>query len=203
MKIDLIFYFENAAVGIIYLKEWPIPFISLLRRYEKGINNEILKELANKCKWLIEDREKTNYFINNYGYENGNIAINNNDWMKFAEVYIQQSKGLTSKQILEHDNNYEELVKCSDTEFVDMFFYLLLEYPEKIPETQLFLIAKNLCDRGVSYAYAYTSMFYYVGIGVKKSKNKAKEYMKKAEALNVINDGIECFSLFDQKQKSI
>jgi len=186
MKIDFIFYSDNYAVGVFYTDKLLIPGIALLRKYSTHVSSEILKDLQSRCHYLINNKKITDYLKNKY---NVGDPVDESDWELLAKIFIMFYPKQNLLAYVSGDDNFEELAKCSDTEFATALFSVLLEDnlddEFKIPKNQKFLVAKVLAERGVDVGYIYVASCYYSGSFVNKDKALALKYFEEAEKLGI------------------
>ena len=65
MKIDIIIYSKHTAVGVVLITALEFCGIAYIQEFSNKIDNEILKQLENKCRWIIEDSKTAEYLKNN------------------------------------------------------------------------------------------------------------------------------------------
>ena len=120
MKIDIIIYSKNTAVGVVLLKALEICAVAYIQEFEKSIDKEILEQLNHKCRWMIEDSKVVEHLKNNY--ESGD-PIEIDDFTKYVmRLYKICCFGIPVNDVIEHDDNYAELAKYSDTGFVFVLY---------------------------------------------------------------------------------
>lgn len=183
MKIDFIFYSDDSDIGVVCTEKLVVPIIALLRKYPDRINSEILKDLESRCRYLLNNKKMTDYFIEKYVVGD---TIEESDYCLIAKplmVLYPQKKDLFS--YICGDDNFEELAKCSDTDFVSWLLFFMVDDDNaekfKIPGEQIFLVAKELAERGDSAGFIYIASVYYE----RGDKALAFKYFYEAEKLGI------------------
>ena len=206
MKIDIIIYSKHTAVGVVLITALEFCGIAYIQEFSNKIDNEILKQLENKCRWIIEDSKTAEYLKNNY--ESG-CFLKLDDFNKYICVLYKKFywSRVHKKELIEHDNNYAELAKYSDTDFIIILQELLFKKEENLKKRitnedlakQRINIAKILCERKSIYGFCYLSIYYNIGYGTKKSNKMALDCINKAKEIGF--DISDWLSFFDNEIK--
>ncbi len=183
MKIDFIFYSDDYAVGVVYTEKLLAPGIALLRKYPNCINSEVLEDLKSRCRFLLNDKKMTDYLRKKYDV--CDFIIDESDCSLIAKLFTTYYKKSDLLLYISGDDNFEELAKCSDTDFVFCMFSLMWKVGNikkfKIPYEQIFLVAKVLAERGNGAGYILVASVYYKS----GDKDLALQYFNEAEKLGI------------------
>ena len=206
MLFDFIVYSEDSAVGIVLLDSIELYGIGFVKEYKKKIDKEILKELGNMCYWLINDSNILKVIKSKYKSPD---IFEPEDALYIAVLVKKHCKGLTLNQILNHDYNYAELAKYSDTDFVELLLCAIMNKTESLKgkitgdvlAEQRFLVAEILYERKGLRGFIYLATFYYLGLGTKKSKQKAIKCLNEVQELYG-GDLSDFFSFIDNSIKN-